>query len=271
MCLTIAFWVSTPMIVAHADCASGTFTDAGDGSFDTTSVSASCGADGGGAGDSGSAPHPAAENAPQGTTSWQFRCNNLRGQETCTDYAACADGTDMQELLFYPANGGDPVLLGNNCGGPIADPPTPTGPSLGDVRHAFERIPLPESVLVIQPPGGATLVNFDTNFYTVAGPFEQTVTLLGHQVHFKIRPRSFAWHYGDGKDQSTTKPGAAYPALQVSHRYLKKGTVAASVDTVWEADFQIDGGAWAPVDATVTKGGAPQQLTIKSATPILVG
>jgi len=126
-------------------------------------------------------------------------------------------------------------------------------------------------VLVIQPPGGATLVNFDTNFYTVAEPFERTVTLLGHQVHFKIRPRSFSWHYGDGSDQTTTKPGAAYPTLDVTHRYLKKGTVAASVDTVWEADFQVDGGAWAPVDGTVSKTGAPQQLRIRSATPTLVG
>ncbi|SFC03747.1 hypothetical protein SAMN04487968_103158 [Nocardioides terrae] len=147
----------------------------------------------------------------------------------------------------------------------------PTGPSQADVQNAFRQIPLPESVLVIQPPGGATLVNFDTNFYTVAQPFERTVTLLGHQVRFKIRPRSFAWHYGDGSNQTTAEPGAAYPTLDVTHRYLKKGTVAASVDTVWEADFQIDGGAWARVDGTVSKTGAPQQLTIRSATPTLVG
>jgi hypothetical protein len=94
-------------------------------------------------------------------------------------------------------------------------------PSAGQILRAFRRIPLPESVLTIQPPGGATLVNFDTNFFTHAAPFERTVTLLGHQVHFRIRPRQFAWHFGDGSSETTTKPGAAYPALEVTHRYLK--------------------------------------------------
>ncbi|MDH2415213.1 hypothetical protein [Nocardioides sp. CER19] len=144
-------------------------------------------------------------------------------------------------------------------------------PTQGDILRAFRQIPLPASVLVIQPPGGATLVNFDTNFYTEAAPFERTVTLLGHQVRFRIRTQSFTWHFGDRTETRTSKPGAAYPALDVTHRYLEKGTVSPSVDTTWEADYQLDGGAWAPVDGTVTIAGAPQRLTIRSATPVLVG
>ena len=34
------------------------------------------------------------------------------------------------------------------------------------VQRAFAELPLPPSRLVIQPPNGRTLVNFDTNFYT---------------------------------------------------------------------------------------------------------
>ena len=176
----------------------------------------------------------------------------------------------MNVVWFEVAETHEIKWMHNTCDATPA-PPQASGPSAGDIARAFARIPLPESILVIQPPGGATLVNFDTNFYTVARPFERTVTLLGHPVHFRIRPRSFTWHYGDGQNETTSKPGAAYPALDVTHRYLKKGTVSASVDTVWEADFQVDGGPWAPVNGTVTKTGPAQRLTVRSATPILVG
>jgi len=47
--------------------------------------------------------------------------------------------------------------------------------------------------------------------------------------------------------------------------------VTPSVDTTWTADYQLDGGPWTPVDGTVTRHGQAQLLTIKSATPILVG
>jgi hypothetical protein len=177
----------------------------------------------------------------------------------------------MAENWFFPADGGAPTYLGFNC--PVDQPvlaPDP-GPTEADILRAFREIPLPESVLVVQPPGGATLVNFETNFYTVAAPFERTVALLGHQVHFRIRAQAFSWHFGDRTGRTTSRPGAAYPTLDVTHRYLRKGTVAPSVDTTWTADYQLDGGAWGPVNGTVTRTGAPQQLTIKSATPVLVG
>jgi hypothetical protein len=175
-------------------------------------------------------------------------------------------------ITWYVTNDGSILNVHNNCADtpvPVAAPiPTPTQT---DILRAFRQIPLPASVLNIQPPGGATLVNFDTNFFTRAAPFERTVTLLGHAVHFRIRARSFTWHFGDHTDETTSRPGAAYPALDVTHRYLRKGTVSPSVDTTWAADYQLDGGPWAPVDGTVTMTGAAQRLTIKSATPILVG
>jgi hypothetical protein len=246
-----------------ADCDGGTpSTGTATGAF-TAHADAACHATGGDAsGDTATAAHDGVwrkASVPCGKSPILQCRDGLR---------LCPNGQFMTIVWFETADTHQIMWTRNTC---EDEPASSRGPTAGDILNALKRVPLPASVLVIQPPGGATLVNFDTNFFTTAKPFERTVTLLGHQVHFKIRPRSFTWHYGDGEDETTTKPGAAYPALDVTHRYLKKDTVTPSVDTIWEADYQLDGGAWAPVNGTVTKTGAAQQLTIKSATPILVG
>jgi hypothetical protein len=241
---------------AEAPC--GTSTGANSSNFHT---SITCSVNTG-----GSDFDPAGSTRPEGNWVTTVVCE-ATSQGGCVRQKRCPNGKGMT-LTYWETTDGQRLDSHDNC----SDRPPPSlGPTQADIFRAFKQIPLPESVLNIQPPGGATLVNFDTNFFTVAKPFEPTVSLLGHQVHFRIRPSSFTWHYGDGHDETTAKPGAAYPALDVTHRYLNKGTVTPSVDTVWEADYQVDGGGWAPVNGTVTKAGAAQRLTIKSATPVLVG
>lgn len=139
------------------------------------------------------------------------------------------------------------------------------------VARAFKRIPLPESQLVVQPPGGETLVNFATNFYTEAEPFERSVTLVGQRVDLRIWPSRFGWSFGDGTDTSTTEPGAAYPDLEITHEYTTAGEVGPSVDTTYSAEFRVNGGAWEPVIGTVTMAGQPVGLQVRTASPTLVG
>ena len=172
-------------------------------------------------------------------------------------------------ITYWAADDGRLLDHYDNCG---ESTPTPDpGPTPADIARAFRQIPLPASDLTIQPPGGATLVNFDTNFYTHATPFDRTITLLGHQVRFKITPTSYHWHFGDHTHTTTHTPGAAYPHLDITHRYQRHGTATPSVDTTWTADYQLDHHPWTPVQGTVTITGTPQQLTIKTATPVLVG
>ena len=141
------------------------------------------------------------------------------------------------------------------------------------IAAAFKRIPLPPSQLIIQPPNGRTLVNFATNFYTDNGPFDvPAFQLLGHTIELRVRPVTFAWHYGDGAIDETSDPGAAYPELRITHTYLQKGSVAPSVDTTYAATYRVDRvGPWLPVDGTVTIAGEPAQLQVLTATPTLVG
>lgn len=138
------------------------------------------------------------------------------------------------------------------------------------VLQAFREVPLPASVLVVQPPEGETLVNFDTNFYTEADEFSVTVELLGVPVDLLVRPASFAWSFGDGATRTTTTPGAAYPDLEVTHRYARPGTVTTAVTVVWAADFSVAGGPWQTVDGTVAMASAGIPLRVREATPVLV-
>jgi hypothetical protein len=141
----------------------------------------------------------------------------------------------------------------------------------GMVAAAVARVPLPASRIEVQPGNGRTLVNFDTNFYTDTRAFDRTVVLLGQNVDLHIVPSGFGWRFGDGASLATDLPGAPYPDLEVTHRYLDKGRVAPSVDTTYTATFRVNGGPWRDVPGSVTIPGAPVDLQVLTATPTLVG
>ena len=143
--------------------------------------------------------------------------------------------------------------------------------SASTVAAVLRVIPLPGSKLLVQPPNGLTLVNFDTNFFTDAQPLDRTVTLLGQRVDLHIVPSEFGWRFGDSESLATAEPGAPYPDLEVTHRYLKKGHVAPSVDTTYRATYRVNGGRWIKVRGSVTIAGAPVDLQVLTATPTLVG
>ena len=180
-----------------------------------------------------------------------------------------ARDSDLDPICTQTAitNDVDPFLY---CDVPVTPAVMPE-PTPGLVARAFRRLPLPAAELVIQPPNGRTLVNFDTNFYTEQGELSRTVTLLGRQVELRIWPASFGWHFGDGESQESTSPGAAYPDLDITHSYAKKGRVSPSVDTTYAAQFRVDGGPWRDVAGTVTIPGTPQALRVVEARPVLVG
>jgi hypothetical protein len=130
----------------------------------------------------------------------------------------------------------------------------------GLVLTALSQITLPESRLVVQPPNGRTMVNFDTNFYTVNEPFTRAVRLLGQRVELRIFPTAFTWRFDDGEPVTTSSPGAPYPDLQVTHDYLTTGRFTPSVDTTYSADWRVGDRGWQRVPGTVTIRGASVAL-----------
>jgi hypothetical protein len=189
------------------------------------------------------------------------------------------DPQDVTPVDLPPTNSGmDSICVATaiTLGSLPADyclPPVDGAPDLTPamVANALKVLPLPGSVLEVQPPNGRTLVNFDTNFYTDTQPFDRTVTLLGQQVDLHIVPSGFGWQFGDGQAVTTDEPGSPYPHLDVTHRYLRKGDVAPSVDTTYTATYRVNGGAWRDVPGSVTIPGAPVALEVVTATPTLVG
>jgi len=141
----------------------------------------------------------------------------------------------------------------------------------GVVLSALRQTPLPPSELIVQPPNGRTLVNFETNFYTETHPFNRTIRLFGQRVDLRIWPSSFEWRFGDGATMATESAGSPYPHLEITHSYASKGQVGPSVDTTYEADFRVNGGPWRPVPGTVTTAGDSVGLDVVEATPTLVG
>lgn len=136
---------------------------------------------------------------------------------------------------------------------------------------ALRRVELPPSELVVQPPGGETLVNFETNFYTRQGEMTRSVQLLGRRVDLDIWPSSYHWVFGDGETLATDSAGSPYPDLDITHDYRNAGGVSPRVDTTYAARFRVDGGPWRDVDGTVTIPGQAEQLQVRTASPVLVG
>ncbi|KQZ67038.1 hypothetical protein [Nocardioides sp. Root151] len=144
------------------------------------------------------------------------------------------------------------------------------------VLRAFRRIPVPVSKVLIQPPGGKTLVNFDTLFRTEAEPFNRTVTLLGSKVELAITPSSFTWVHGDDTTQTTYWPGRAYEqrlpmTSYISHVYEHASDAyKVRVDTTYSARYRVNGGPWLDVDGTVTRPGSSANLRVVEGRPTLV-
>jgi hypothetical protein len=141
------------------------------------------------------------------------------------------------------------------------------------ITREFRRLEWPAAELVIQPPGGRTLVNLETNFYTTTTePQIQRVTIFGHTIDIEATPSSYTWHFGDGESSTGPQPGAAYPHLEITHAYREAHTtVRPSLDLTYHGRWRIDDSTWHDIEETLTVPGAPTELDVLTATPHLVG
>ena len=145
--------------------------------------------------------------------------------------------------------------------------------SLGSraVTRSFKTLEWPVSPVIMDPPDGQTLVNFDTYFFTSnAGATTRLVTLAGRSVTIRATPVSYAWSFGDGTEATTASAGAPHPEGDVVHVFVEKGEFEPSVDTTYGGEFRIGDGEWRAINAQVTVQGPTAQLTTLEATPELV-
>jgi hypothetical protein len=139
------------------------------------------------------------------------------------------------------------------------------------ILREFKSLSWPASELIVQPPGGRTLVNFETNFYTLnAQAIPKLVTVAGQAVEIRATPTAYRFNFGDGMSTTSRTPGRPHPDLDITHVYQEVGAVAVSLDTTYSGEYRIGAGDWVPIADTLTVSGAPQALEVVEAIPQLV-
>lgn len=203
----------------------------------------------------------------------RLQCLSQNAGGVCNNPRTCAVPPDSLRYDVLRSEGGGPFLkVGEVC--LTNDEAAQLGViTTAMVLREFRRLAWPTSPLVVQPPGGRTLVNFETNFSTTnTEPSTRTVVLLGQQVDIEATPTSWVWNFGDGESRTTRTPGALYPDLEVTHTYLDADVVESpSVDTVYSGRYRINGGPWQQIPETVTVPGEAVELEVVEAQPVLVG
>jgi hypothetical protein len=203
----------------------------------------------------------------------RLQCLSQNQGGVCNNPRTCAAPPDTLRYDVLRSEAGGPFLkVGEVC------LTTDEAGQLGVITTAmvareFRRLAWPSSPLVVQPPGGRTLVNFETNFSTSnTDPSSQTVVLLGQHVEIEATPTSWVWHYGDGASDTTGSPGGLYPDLEITHTYTHAHVVETpSVDTVYTGRYRINGGGWQQIPETLTVPGEAVELEVVEAQPVLVG
>jgi hypothetical protein len=201
----------------------------------------------------------------------------IGGSSVCESAKFC-NGTGVEHDVYAVQQDGTREPRGTECLGGDSQsshaPPREVTNAL--VLRALRRVEVPVPVLVVQPPGGKTLVNLETIFSTVAEPFSVSVELVGRRVDLRIEPVGYLWTHGDGTSQRSAGPGFPYAegvamSEYLTHVYTDAGlTVRPSVAVEYGASFRVDGGPWRAVVGTVTVQGDSVGLRVVEATPALV-
>ena len=196
---------------------------------------------------------------------------------TCPGMYTCPSDTETKWMLWArELPNGDWTIIGTAC---YSGAPPETGGGGGIVRpqvtdamveREVKRIGLPSAAITVQPPGGATLINFDTIFSTRRPEFARTVGLLGYSVDIEATPTTYLWHHGDGTSQTSDGPGSPYPAKTIVHRYTNADvTVRPSVDVTYEVRWRVGDADWHALDTTLTASGPSVPLQVKEGTALL--
>jgi len=153
------------------------------------------------------------------------------------------------------------------------------------VWQVMKRLAWPKADLMVQPVGGRTLINFETNFFTTATEAAtQPVRLLGRDIEIEATPVQYTWHWarpgesgtaGDTAPYTTEESGEEHVDGQpheVLHVYTDAGVmVHPSVDVTYRGRYRVEGGQWFAIPETLTVAGDAVALEVISARVHLVG
>jgi hypothetical protein len=211
--------------------------------------------------------------------------------EACSDPFTCPENDEpgaelhVRVLNFQreldPATG-EPLsgwaYVGTSCIPFDAIPDEPGDPPslLALVIEEWRRVQIPAASINVVPPGGRTLVNFDTIVYTDAGDIAFPVTILGRNVVINAQPVTYTWVFGDGATTTTSSPGVPYREGEpigsdaIVHQYREPGPVTLRVDVEYSAEFTVDGGPPQAIPGSAEVTGDTAELTVVEARSQLI-
>jgi hypothetical protein len=152
----------------------------------------------------------------------------------------------------------------------VVQPPQPQDVTWEQILAQWRVVMFPQLAVHVQPKD-RTLVNYDTIVYTDDnGVTVRTVTLLGFPVVVRATPVRYTWNFGDGTTATTESPGTPFPAKEITHKYLKRGSVSLTVTAHYAASFDVAGTGPQYVNGTIPVTGPPTTLQVREAVPVLV-
>lgn len=94
--------------------------------------------------------------------------------------------------------------------------------------------------------------------------------LAGHRVAL-VAAASWLWELGDGATVRTTRPGGAWPDVDVAHAYGRAGSFVVTVTTTWQGQFWVDGVGPFVVDGVPVTQTARVPVPVRAAHAQLLG
>src|SRR3954447_256894 len=177
-------------------------------------------------------------------------------------------GAAVRLFIWRKVGDADWENVGSACFRPGA--PRTVGEITPRVRDRFIDL-LPKQHPTFQPKAGG-LVNVPVVFAAgqVARLADPTFDLAGFSVRLNVKA-SWTWNFDDGTPETFTKPGGAYPNLDVSHTYVTSDDRRVTVTTTWDGTFTVDDlGPFDITGAAVTQVSAPMDVPIHQAKGQLV-
>ncbi|MDD9207575.1 hypothetical protein PU560_14050 [Georgenia sp. 10Sc9-8] len=196
------------------------------------------------------------------------------GPQPCTEYSHQVEGY-VVDLDGCAAGGGLPGQWIPEDAPQVdaGEPPAPAEAPEPIVITAedLKRLPIDPGGLTLQPAVGSVLVNVETIAMSGAGQQQFSTTILGTPVLVRVVPVDYTWDFGDGATLVTTDPGAPYPDHTVAHVYRAVADQRqVTLTTRWAGEFQVDGGAWQPVDGLATTSEVSAPFAVREARTALV-
>jgi hypothetical protein len=152
--------------------------------------------------------------------------------------------------LPKPATTSTPLPKSTKISKPRVRKPRVSKISASQLADQVKRM-IPNGVILTQPMSAALLrepVNFLT---TVPASFQTVIVVLEVPIFITLKAL-YKWDFGDGNFQTTTHPGAPFPAAPIKNKYLEPGEYEVGLKVTWTGTWRA-GALTGPIKGSINQ------------------